>query len=61
MIHFPHPDDMTAEARLDEAAAILAAGVVRVHKKQKTEKISVAIPPKKRPYVRKNQPKGEWT
>jgi hypothetical protein len=61
MITTTHPDAMTAEARLSEAAAILAAGVIRVLEKQKTENFSVDIPPRKRPYVRKNQPKGERT
>ncbi|MBF0180602.1 MAG: hypothetical protein HQM03_11320 [Magnetococcales bacterium] len=41
LITFSNPDHMTAEERLEEAAAILAAGIKRLKEKQTTEKISV--------------------
>ncbi|MBF0309301.1 MAG: hypothetical protein HQL56_07220 [Magnetococcales bacterium] len=54
-------DQLTADQRLDEASAILAAGIVRYLEKQKTEKIPLDKSPKTRPYVRKTTRNGERT
>lgn len=61
MIPLTSPADMTADQRLDEAAAILAAGVKRLLEKRKTEKIPLDKSPKTRPYVRRNNQNGERT
>lgn len=62
MITTTHPDKMTADERLNEAAAILALGVIRcIDKSRKMENSPVDKFPKKRPYVRKNNPNGERT
>ncbi|MBF0182377.1 MAG: hypothetical protein HQM03_20365 [Magnetococcales bacterium] len=53
MITTTHPDDMTADARLDEAAAILAKGILRLKKKRKIEKNSVDKSGNQCPYGRK--------
>ncbi|MBF0340912.1 MAG: hypothetical protein HQL95_08120 [Magnetococcales bacterium] len=58
MINTTHPDDMTAEARLDEAAAILAAGIKRLKEKQKTEKIPLDKSANQCPYGRKKTTRG---
>jgi hypothetical protein len=50
---------MTADARLDEVAAILAAGVRRFLEKEKTEKISLDKSPEQCPYGRKTRRSGE--
>ena len=47
------PDRMTAEERLNEAAGILAKGVIRLKEKRKTEKIQLDKSPTIRPYGRK--------
>ncbi|MBF0626569.1 MAG: hypothetical protein HQL82_17415 [Magnetococcales bacterium] len=54
-------DQLTAEERLDEVAAILAAGVRRLAEKRKKEKIPLDKSPATRPYVRKTNRKGEGT
>ena len=60
-ILFADPAHMTAEERLDEVAAILAAGVGRLLKKRNTEKIPLDKSPGTRPYVRKTNRNGERT
>ncbi|MEO5369027.1 MAG: hypothetical protein H7833_03020 [Magnetococcus sp. DMHC-1] len=59
MIASTNPAHMTTEERLTEVAAILAAGVRRVLKLRKTEKIPLDKSPRTRPHVRKKQPNGE--
>lgn len=63
MIFIPtsHPDHMPPEARLGEAAAILASGVARLLEKRKMEKIPLDKSPAIRPHVRKTNRKGEGT
>ncbi|MBF0182753.1 MAG: hypothetical protein HQM03_22300 [Magnetococcales bacterium] len=53
MITTTHPDHMTAEERLDEAAAILATAIRRLKEKRKTEKIPVDKSPDQCPYGQK--------
>ena len=48
------PERMTAEERLNEAASILAKGVVRLQEKQKKEKIQLDKSPTIRPYGHKS-------
>ncbi|GAB0057955.1 hypothetical protein SIID45300_02289 [Candidatus Magnetaquicoccaceae bacterium FCR-1] len=58
MIKRTHPDAMTADARLDEAATILATAIKRMKEKKKTEKIPVDKSPDQCPYGQKST-KGE--
>ncbi|MBF0418159.1 MAG: hypothetical protein HQL86_07925 [Magnetococcales bacterium] len=53
MIGTQHPDQMTPNARLNEAAAILAAGIRRLKEKQKPENISLDVSPNQWPHARK--------
>ncbi|MBF0339737.1 MAG: hypothetical protein HQL95_02080 [Magnetococcales bacterium] len=58
MLQSTDPDQMTPEARLSEAAAILAAGIRRLKEKQKTEKIPLDKSANQCPYGQKST-KGE--
>ena len=48
------PDLMSAEERLKEASRILATGIERLLKKEKTEKLPLDKSPTIRPYGRKS-------
>ncbi|MBF0142879.1 MAG: hypothetical protein HQL59_05410 [Magnetococcales bacterium] len=58
-MNFTDPTKMTTDQRLEEAAAILAAGVRRLAEKRKMEKIPLDKSPGTRPYVRKTNRTGE--
>ncbi|MBF0108707.1 MAG: hypothetical protein HQL76_05990 [Magnetococcales bacterium] len=56
MITTIHPEDMTAGERLAEVAAILAAGIARMKKKEKTEKFPLDESPNPCLHGRKENP-----
>ncbi|MBF0627981.1 MAG: hypothetical protein HQL91_07150 [Magnetococcales bacterium] len=49
-----HPDKMTPEARLDEAATLLATAIKRLKEKQKQEKIPLDKSANQCPYGQKS-------
>lgn len=58
MTHLPDPDDMTTEARLDEAAALLAIAIKRMKEKEKLEKIRLDKSANQCPHARKTTKGG---
>ncbi|MBF0213399.1 MAG: hypothetical protein HQM00_07535 [Magnetococcales bacterium] len=52
------PDDMTTEARLDEAATLLATAIKRMKKKEKMEKIRLDKSANQCPHARKTTKGG---
>ncbi|MBF0339872.1 MAG: hypothetical protein HQL95_02770 [Magnetococcales bacterium] len=53
MINTTHPDHMTPEARLAEAAALFATAIKRLKEKQKKENIPLDISPNPCPHGQK--------